>query len=209
MSFDISPYLHRGEGQHFDRKSLFHGRDGEKGVRDRGKVRDQIAKYVAAFANSEGGVLVLGVEDNGEVTGHRYPADVVRAMLRVPGKRLLPPQASGFVVEAEGRRLLVFNVGASPVPVKVVGGGYPLRIGDQTIRATFEEIQELKLQRLMASRVWGDSRGSVEDIDHEQYLPQHRLRQWRGDDLRRRAANFYTLHEELFDDLEWATDDAP
>lgn len=39
------------EGQHFDRKSLFAGRPGEKRHRDRREVRDEVAEYAAAFAN--------------------------------------------------------------------------------------------------------------------------------------------------------------
>jgi ATP-dependent DNA helicase RecG len=31
--------------------------------------QESIAKEIVAFANSQGGVLLLGVEDNGEITG--------------------------------------------------------------------------------------------------------------------------------------------
>jgi len=36
-------------------------------------VRDQVAEHGAAFANAEGGVLILGLEDDGTVTGHDLP----------------------------------------------------------------------------------------------------------------------------------------
>ncbi|HMA95110.1 MAG TPA: RNA-binding domain-containing protein [Polyangiaceae bacterium] len=52
------------EGQHFDRESLFAERPGEKRHRDRREVRDEVAEYAAAFANADGGVLILGVEDD-------------------------------------------------------------------------------------------------------------------------------------------------
>ena len=32
-----------------------------------------VAKHISAFANAEGGILVIGVEDNGEITGFKYP----------------------------------------------------------------------------------------------------------------------------------------
>ena len=51
-SFDPTPYLHQPEGQYFDRKSLWEGQDGRKRTRDRRTVRDQITKYIAAFANA-------------------------------------------------------------------------------------------------------------------------------------------------------------
>ena len=49
-TFDPTPYLTQPEGQYFDRKSLWEGLEGHKRCRDRRTVRDQIAKYVAAFA---------------------------------------------------------------------------------------------------------------------------------------------------------------
>jgi hypothetical protein len=33
--FDVKPFLNQDEGQHFDRKSLFHGPPGKKQPRDR------------------------------------------------------------------------------------------------------------------------------------------------------------------------------
>ena len=198
MNFDITPYLHRSEGQHFDRKSLFRGRPGQKQARDRRTVRDQIAEYVAAFANSEGGVLVMGIEDDGTVTGHDYPSDAVQTMLNVPGDRLNPEQEPGFLQEVDGKQLLVFNIQASSVPVQVVGDGYPLRIGDQTIQASFEQIEGMKFQGLMESfearvsrtNLQGLNHGLIQqakeeaglpDISHEDYLIQRRLGDWRGE----------------------------
>jgi ATP-dependent DNA helicase RecG len=42
------------EGQYFDRKSLLEGPLEGKRPRDRKAVRDEVAKYVAAFANADG-----------------------------------------------------------------------------------------------------------------------------------------------------------
>ena len=39
--FDVTPFLRQDEGQHFDRKSLWEGREGAKRARDRRAVRDQ------------------------------------------------------------------------------------------------------------------------------------------------------------------------
>lgn len=44
------------EGQYLDRKSA------------RIKPSD-IARHIVAFANANGGVLAIGIEDNGEITG--------------------------------------------------------------------------------------------------------------------------------------------
>lgn len=34
-NFDLTPFLGRDEGKHFDRKSMFEGKEGEKRPRDR------------------------------------------------------------------------------------------------------------------------------------------------------------------------------
>ena len=47
------------EGQFFDRKSAK-------------KKPEEIVKHLVGFANASGGILVVGVEDNGELTGFQY-----------------------------------------------------------------------------------------------------------------------------------------
>lgn len=143
--FDITPFLTQDEGQHYDRKSLHEGEPGAKRPRDRRAVRDQVAEYVSAFANAEGGVLVLGIEDEShEVTGHALPADALGELLRVPERRLRPAQHRGFEVEHQGKRLVVFDVPASDVPVQIEGDGFYRRMGDKTVAATEAQILALK-----------------------------------------------------------------
>lgn len=163
--FDVSPFLLQDEGQHFDRKSLFHGPDGKKKSRDRRLVRDQVAEYVAAFANAEGGILLLGVEDGGVPTGHRYPEAALQAILETPRSRLSPPQEPGFVVEHGGVELIVFDVVASDGPVQVVGDGFPLRMGDRTVQATETQIQALKFRGLAESWEAQPSRLALPGLD--------------------------------------------
>ncbi|MFZ9890141.1 MAG: helix-turn-helix domain-containing protein [Myxococcota bacterium] len=94
-TFDLTPFLGRDEGQRFDRKPMFEGEEGKKRPRDRRKVRDQVAEQVAGFANAEGGVLILGIEDDHRVTGHQLPPDDLAALLDVPSAAKAVP--SGFV----------------------------------------------------------------------------------------------------------------
>lgn len=74
---------------------MFEGEEGKKRPRERRKVRDQVAEQVAGFANAEGGVLILGIEDDHRVTGHQLPPDALAALLDVPRVRLHPPQPQG------------------------------------------------------------------------------------------------------------------
>ena len=166
-SFDVTPFLHQDEGQHFDRKSLFHGPAHAKRPRDRREVRDQVARYVAGFANAEGGVLILGIEDDHTITGHRLAAKALETLLAVPQARLQPPQPPGFVVSIEGRDLVVFDVPSADGPVQVTGDGFPLRIGDQTIETTESKIRALKFQGLVESFESRPSSLNLADLDRD------------------------------------------
>lgn len=55
---DIEAFAHDPEGHYFDRKSAR-------------KDTDEIAKHLMAFTNAAGGKLVVGIEDDGTVTGFR------------------------------------------------------------------------------------------------------------------------------------------
>lgn len=160
--FDITPFLRQDEGQYFDRKSLLHGPPGAKRSRDRREVRDQVAEYVAAFANADGGVLVLGIEDDGSITGHSLTGDALQTLLNVPVSRLVPPQSPGFTVEHAGQQLLVFDVSISDTPVQVTGNGFPLRMGDSTVQSSESKIAKLKQHGLVES--W-ESRSTDTPLD--------------------------------------------
>jgi len=204
-TFDVTPFLDQDEGQHFDRKSLFDGEPGKKKPRERRTVRDQVVEYVSAFANAEGGVLILGIEDDRTLTGHKLPAGAVEALLDAPVKRLRPAQARGFVVEHGGLSLLVFDVPASDVPVQVEGDGFFLRMGDRTVAATEKQIQSLKFHGLAESWESRPSTTKLAELDRgllatakrgaglsglsdEAYLLKRKLADVRGSNLVLRKA---------------------
>ena len=56
---DLDSYRYSHENQYFDRKSA------------RIKPLD-ILKHLVAFANAEGGQLIIGIEDDGTVSGFNY-----------------------------------------------------------------------------------------------------------------------------------------
>lgn len=153
------------EGQYLERKSLFDGPPGQKRPRNRATVRDDTAEVVAAFANSEGGVLILGIEDDGTVTGHDYPDAVVADMLLVPERRLQPPGKAGTVAHLEGKAVLVFDVTVAATAVMVNGNGYPVRVGDTCVKMPAEQINAWKQAGLVESWESRPSRLSLDDLD--------------------------------------------
>ena len=214
--FDVTPFLDQdqAEGQHFDRKSMFKGPPSAKRMRKRREVREQVAEYVAAFANADGGVLLLGVEDDGSVTGHQLPSKAVESLLAAPRTRLDPPQPPGFTVSHEGVELIVFDVPAADSPVQMTGNGFPLRVGDQTVRARETQIAATKQQGMYESWESRRSSCSLEDLDpkllararagaglsalsDEEYLLKRKLADLRGRRivLRRAAELLFARHD--------------
>ncbi|MBM4283541.1 MAG: hypothetical protein FJ137_23315, partial [Deltaproteobacteria bacterium] len=153
------------EGQYLERKSLFQGEPAKKRPRDRRAVRDHIAEVVAAFANADGGVLVLGVDDDGTVTGHAYEDDVVADMLLVPERRLQPPGRAGRVVPLDGKPVLVFDVDVAATAVMVTGNGYPVRQGDTCVAMAADRINAWKQAGLVESWESRPSTLTLADLD--------------------------------------------
>jgi ATP-dependent DNA helicase RecG len=85
---ELRRLLEREEGQFIEFKSLFDQSDDSPHPLDRRRSRDVACEYVAAFANADGGTLLMGVEDDGTPTGHVYPDDTVRELLAAPLKRI-------------------------------------------------------------------------------------------------------------------------
>ena len=87
---ELQTILSRGEGQFVEFKSAWdHGAEPPKPLCRRA-LRDKIADAVAAFANAGGGLLLVGVDDDGAATGHGYPDHVVDDLFAVPHRRLTP-----------------------------------------------------------------------------------------------------------------------
>ena len=87
---ELRALLLREEGQVLDFKSLWDKSASPARLVERRAVRDWIAEYVAAFANADGGTLVLGVDDDGTPSGHGYPEEAIVEFLAVPERRLRP-----------------------------------------------------------------------------------------------------------------------
>ena len=129
---EIRALLQRDEGQFLEFKSLWDRGASKHKALDRRKVRDQIAEYVAAFANADGGTLLLGVEDDGTPSGHAYPEEAIDGFFAVPGQRLRAavPCRTGRVT-LDGHEVLVFEIPMTPEAVMMQGDGFPYRTGDQ------------------------------------------------------------------------------
>lgn len=133
-----SDYIHRliSEGEHVHQDFKFEISDARK-----------IAKSISAFANTEGGRLLVGVKDNGKIAGvrseeeiymieaaaQRYcqpPVDIHTYIYKVEGKDVLEavidesPQKPVYALDAEERkwayiRIKDENILASPIHLNI------------------------------------------------------------------------------------------
>ena len=164
---ELRELLQQDEGQFLEFKSLWDLAGGTRKVIDRRAVRDMIAEGVAAFANADGGTLLLGVDDDGMPTGHGYPEEAVAEFLAVPERRLRPAVAIRHQRGTlDGTEIIVIQVRIEPDAVMVDGDGFPYRVGDQ-IRL---EPQEVINQRKQAYRTVGYDRriqpeATLDDLD--------------------------------------------
>jgi ATP-dependent DNA helicase RecG len=109
--------------------------------------------------------LILGVEDDGTVTGHKYPSDTLHHLLNVPVQRLSPPQLPGFRVNHLHGELLVFDVQMAAEPVMVQGNGYPVRVVDSVQRMPADKIAAWKQAGLAESWEARPSQLSLDDLN--------------------------------------------
>lgn len=143
---EIQGLLAHEEGQFLEFKSLWDREQPGLHPLDRRRVRDLIAEYVAAFANADGGTLVLGVDDDEHnVTGHGYPDDAVAEFFAVPTRRLRPAvECTHQRINIDGQEVLVLQVGIAPEAVMVEANGFPYRVGDRVVREPQQVINTRK-----------------------------------------------------------------
>jgi ATP-dependent DNA helicase RecG len=124
---ELKRLISQGEGQFIEFKSLWDLKEGQGKSLSRRAVRDFVAEYVAAFANADGGVLLLGVDDDGTPSGHSYPDEAVRDIIAVPERRLRPAiQIDVQQLSLNGRKIIVFQI---PIAPDAVTGRTPSHTG--------------------------------------------------------------------------------
>lgn len=137
---DIEAFSHDPEGHYFDRKSAR-------------KDTGEIAKHLMAFANAAGGKLVVGIEDDGAVTGFgRDKAHSIESFEQAHVTELTPsPRVEAVripVVNEKGKndQVLVMEVDFSKDRVvhQRKDGRVALREGDRSVWLDYEQIRALE-----------------------------------------------------------------
>ncbi len=161
---EIEIYSKSKENQFFDRKSA------------RIKPLD-ILKHLVAFANAEGGKLVIGIEDNGDISGFTckgaHSIDEYRNIFLTELREtpINPKFEVMPVINLYGKEdnILVISVGiSSDRVIKSYDGKVYLRQNDASRELNFEQTLELQYDR--GQRSFEDEivdLSSLEDIDYD------------------------------------------
>ena len=164
---DFKWILHQQEGQFFERKSCF---DRSQGKVRRRPVRDvarDVAETLAAMANADGGALVLGIEDDGAVSGADYPEDRLKILRSAP-KTHIKPAVKAWIREGKlnEKPVLLFEVDWSMEAHQLTDGRYLLRIDDRNVpfpAADIEAMKEGKRRRVTETRFVSEA--TLADLD--------------------------------------------
>lgn len=160
----LEKYINSPENQYLDRKSA------------RIKPLD-ILKHLVAFANADGGTLIIGVENNNEITGFEYSqANKIEEFKNIALINLkeTPIKTEFEIISVKNKfnyddKILAISVEPSTDRViKSYDGNVYLRQIDKTIKLNYEQILQLQYdrgQRFFEDEVIENS--SIEDIDLE------------------------------------------
>jgi ATP-dependent DNA helicase RecG len=142
-----------GESYYVEFKSAWsYGPDG-RAPRDVREIADDICTTIVAFANADGGDLVVGVEDDGGITG--VPHDEGRLRYLLAWQQQIAERGEGVAVltinvEVDGHRVLLFRVGPSSMVATTSNGRCLMRQ-----RATSVPVPPHEVERRRAA-VLGD-----------------------------------------------------
>jgi len=131
---DFEWILQQQEGQFFERKSCYDRSQGKAKLRPVRDVARDVAETLAAMANADGGALVLGIEDDGTISGADAPEDRLRILRSAP-KTHIKPAVKARIREGtlNEKPVLLFEADWSMEPHQLAEGRYLLRIDDQNV----------------------------------------------------------------------------
>jgi predicted HTH transcriptional regulator len=167
---------------------------------------EKIAQGIVALANTGGGVIIFGVNDQMRVEGLDDAEDVQQELVRICRDEIHPPIIPFIdrIAFDNGRRIVALDVEGKRRPYRTRDGRFYLRIGAEKREATREELATL----LDDVRPLGYENVSVigaaiKDID-EAHLWSF-LREFSGDAFDESGASGYPTAEVLQRDLLLAT----
>ena len=133
------------EGQFLERKSCFNKRTKTPKPLPLKKVSAEIAESLVAFANADGGELVVGLDDDGSPSGLPFTDKQLAKLVEIPSSRIDPPlSAKPEICSCGGQKVLLFETGPSLVTHRTTNGKYLYRDHDKNLPMDADRIAHAK-----------------------------------------------------------------
>ncbi|MGL9746207.1 ATP-binding protein [Enterococcus sp. DIV0170] len=158
---DLFKLQYEKEGQTLDRK--------------RASIEPKkVAEQISAFANAEGGLLIIGIEDNGEITGFKYPKsknieEYIEAphtfLMRFPKYKFERLPVVNFKGESDELLLFIIEPSYESI-ISLKDESVFLRVNDKCKRQSHSQITQLEYDR--GSRKFEEELveySSIEDVN--------------------------------------------
>lgn len=137
---DLKKLVAEGEGLHleFKRKAAY---------------PEKIVRELIAFANTEGGTLLVGVDDDGTIPGVKYPEEEIHVILEALTKTCRPliVHQESVLSISDNRSVVRFDVSPSPKRPHYLLHDHQretfVRVADMSIKASAEMQEILKRSR--------------------------------------------------------------
>lgn len=145
---------------------------------------DNVAKTLCSFLNGEGGKLLIGVSDNGDLIGVDKPKRVIQNLEGYLSQAIVPDSPISFsILTKDEKECVVCSVWGGSRKPYIFDGGIYFRRGASTQKASSQEISELIHGRRSAELHWErqlafgvDSEDLDEDLINttfEAYVKRH------------------------------------
>jgi ATP-dependent DNA helicase RecG len=146
-----------GESHFREFKSALDGPPGFKAARPPKDVAVDIGRTLVAFANADGGELLIGVEDDGSVSGLPYDPAQLEILLAAPHTHVHTdtplPSFTKAIVDVSGQRVLYFSISKGVQYVYLTSDGRCIRREDRdSVPDTAERIVHSREED--RSRIW-------------------------------------------------------
>lgn len=129
------------------KKLVSHGESASLEFKKKAAYPNKIVREMIAFANAKGGILLVGISDDGELAGLKHPEDeshVIQQSLRKCHPRL--PVTETFIPIGSSRHVIQYQIAESRNKPHYFSDGEKkeayIRVNDQSIRAS-REVREI------------------------------------------------------------------
>src|SRR5262245_3266969 len=106
---------------------------------------ERITQGIVALANTGGGTIVFGVNDQLRVEGIDHPEEVQEELVRICREEIVPPLIPFIdrLAFDNGRRIVALEVQGKRRPYRTRDGRFFIRVGDQKRETSPEELSAL------------------------------------------------------------------